>query len=136
MFMPLSRLEVADNSGALEIGCIGIVGPKMSKGVIGDILVSSVKRSRFPGKKGKDQVEGHGGSSKVQRGTVVRSVVVRSKAGMKRSSGEKVTFSTNAAVLLKGKSKEPLGSRVSGPICRELRSLGFTKVASLSSFLV
>ncbi len=117
-----SRLRVADNSGAREIHCIKVLGGSKKKyGRIGDIIVASVK----------DTIP----DSNVKKGTVVRAVIVRTKKERRRVDGTYVKFDDNAAVLL-NKSDEPIGTRVFGPVARELRGKGFLKIVSLAPEVV
>lgn len=117
-----SRLRVADNSGAREIHCIKVLGGSKKKyGKIGDIIVASVK----------DAIP----DSNVKKGTVVRAVIVRTKKERRRVDGTYVKFDDNAAVLL-NKTNEPIGTRVFGPVARELRGKGFLKIVSLAPEVV
>ena len=117
-----SRLRVADNSGAKEIHCIKVLGGSKKKyGKIGDIIVASVK----------DAIP----DSNVKKGTVVRAVIVRTKKERRRVDGTYVKFDDNAAVLL-SKTDEPIGTRVFGPVARELRGKGFLKIVSLAPEVV
>ncbi len=117
-----SRLRVADNSGAKEIHCIKVLGGSKKKyGKIGDIIVASVK----------DAIP----DSNVKKGTVVRAVIVRTKKEKRRVDGTYIKFDDNAAVLL-NKSNEPIGTRVFGPVARELRGKGFLKIVSLAPEVV
>jgi large subunit ribosomal protein L14 len=117
-----SRLRVADNSGAKEIHCIKVLGGSKKKyGKIGDIIVASVK----------DAIP----DSNVKKGTVVRAVIVRTKKERRRVDGTYIKFDDNAAVLL-NKNNEPIGTRVFGPVARELRGKGFLKIISLAPEVV
>lgn len=113
-----SRLRVADNSGAKEIMCIKVLGGSRKRyGRLGDIIVASVKEA-IP-------------DSNVKKGTVVRAVIVRTKKEDRRKDGTYIKFDDNAAVLL-NKSDEPVGTRVFGPVARELRGKGFLKIVSMA----
>jgi len=111
-------LNVADNSGAKKVLCIRILGgTKKRYAGIGDVIVVTVKEA-IP-------------NAKVKKGDVVDAVVVRTTKGIKRPEDTTVRFDENAAVLLAG-SGEPVGTRIFGPVARELRSLGFMKIISLA----
>ena len=120
MIQPETRLRVADNSGAKELLCIRILGGTGRKYAnIGDIIVCSVKDAA-PG-------------GVVKKGDVVKAVVVRSKSGARRDDGSYVKFDQNAAVIIKDRSdKNPVGTRIFGPVARELRDNGFMKIVSLA----
>jgi large subunit ribosomal protein L14 len=118
MLQTLSRLKVADNSGAKEIMVIRVLGGSRRKyGNIGDIIVASVK-SATPG-------------GVVKKGDVVKAVIVRSVKGMRRADGSYIRFDENAAVIIKD-DKTPKGTRIFGPVARELREKEFTKILSLA----
>lgn len=118
MIQELSRLKVADNSGAKEIMCIRVLGGSNRRyGNIGDIIVASVKNAT-PG-------------GVVKKGEVVRAVIVRSVKGLRRSDGSYIRFDENAAVIIKD-DKQPRGTRIFGPVARELREKDFTKILSLA----
>lgn len=111
-------LKVADNSGAKEIMCIRVLGGSLRKyGNIGDIIVASVK-SATPG-------------GVVKKGEVVKAVIVRSVKGLRRADGSYIRFDENAAVIIK-EDKTPRGTRIFGPVARELREKEFTKILSLA----
>ncbi len=113
-----SRLKVADNSGAKELLCIRVLGgTNRAYANIGDIIVCTVK------------VATPGGV--VKKGEVVRAVVVRSKTGTRRNDGSYVKFDQNAAVIIK-EDKNPVGTRIFGPVARELRDKSFMKIISLA----
>ena len=113
-----SRLKVADNSGAKEIMCIKVLGGSRRRyGRLGDIIVAS----------GKDAVP----ESNVKKGTIVRAVIVRTSKERRRQDGTYIKFDDNAAVLL-NKTDEPVGTRVFGPVARELRGKGFLKIVSMA----
>lgn len=118
MIQPLSILNVADNSGAKQIMCIRCLGGSVKKFAnIGDMIVASVKKADPDGK--------------VKKGDVVVAVIVRSKKGVERADGTTIKFDENAAVIV-DKNKAPRGTRVFGPIARELRAKGFTQIISLA----
>ena len=118
MIQQESYLRVADNTGAKEIKCIRVLGgSKRRYGNIGDIIVASVRKSA-PG-------------GQVKKGDVVRAVIVRSAKGVRRADGTYVRFDDNAAVLIK-EDKNPRGTRIFGPVARELREKDFMKILSLA----
>lgn len=118
MIQPQSRLVVADNSGAKEIMCFRVLGGSNRKSAnIGDIIVASVK-SATPG-------------GVVKKGDVVKAVIVRSKFGVRRKDGSYIRFDENAAVIIK-EDKSPRGTRIFGPVARELRDKDFMKIISLA----
>ena len=111
-------LKVADNTGAKEIKCIRVLGGSKRKyGNIGDIIVASVRKTQ-PG-------------STVKKGDVVKAVIVRSAKGVRRADGTYVRFDENAAVIIKD-DKNPRGTRIFGPVARELREKDFMKIISLA----
>ena len=111
-------LKVADNTGAKEIKCIRVLGGSSRKfGNIGDVIVASVRKST-PG-------------GTVKKGEVVKAVIVRSAKGVRRADGTYVRFDDNAAVLIKD-DKNPRGTRIFGPVARELRDKDFMKILSLA----
>lgn len=118
MIQMQSRLTVADNSGAKEIMCIKVLGGAGRRYArVGDIIVASVKDAIPRGK--------------VKKGDVVQAVVVRTASSIYRKDGSSIRFDRNAAVLI-NKQKEPIGTRVFGPIPRELRGTGMMKIISLA----
>ncbi|MEG2316382.1 MAG: 50S ribosomal protein L14 [Clostridia bacterium] len=118
MIQPQTRLKVADNSGAKEIMCIRVLGGSFRRdGSIGDVIVASVK-SATPG----------GG---VKKGDVVKAVVVRMTKQKRRSDGSYIRFDDNAAVIINDQ-KMPRGTRIFGPVARELREKDFMKIVSLA----
>ena len=118
MIQMQTRMKVADNTGAKELMCIRVLGGTRRKYAnIGDVIVCSVK-SAAPG-------------GMVKKGDVVRAVVVRSKQGVRRADGSYITFDENAAVLIK-EDKNPRGTRIFGPIARELRDKDYMKILSLA----
>ena len=113
-----SYLKVADNTGAKEIHCIRVLGGSNRKyGNIGDVIVASVRKAA-PG-------------GTVKKGDVVKAVIVRSKRGLRREDGTYVRFDENAAVIIK-EDKNPKGTRIFGPVARELRDKEFMKILSLA----
>ncbi|MCR5825875.1 MAG: 50S ribosomal protein L14 [Oscillospiraceae bacterium] len=115
-------LKVADNTGAKEIKCIRVLGGSSRKyGNIGDVIVASVRKST-PG-------------GQVKKGEVVRAVIVRSAKGVRRADGTYVRFDENAAVLVK-EDKNPRGTRIFGPVARELRDKDYMKILSLAPEVV
>jgi len=118
MIQVQTRLAVADNTGAKELMCIKVLGGSMRRYAnIGDIIVCSVKEAS-PG-------------GVVKKGDVVKAVVVRSAKGVRRTDGSYIKFDENAAVILKDE-KEPKGTRIFGPVARELREKDFMKIISLA----
>ena len=117
MIMQQSRLKVADNSGARELMVIRVLGgSKRVYGNIGDIVVGTVKKA-IP-------------NGNVKEGKVVKAVIVRTVQGVRREDGSYIKFDDNACVLIK-EDKSPIGTRVLGPVARELRDKEFTKIVSL-----
>ena len=113
-----SYLKVADNTGAKEIHCIRVLGGSKRKyGNIGDVIVASVRKAT-PG-------------GTVKKGEVVKAVIVRSKRGVRREDGSYVRFDENAAVIIK-EDKNPRGTRIFGPVARELRERDYMKILSLA----
>ncbi len=118
MIQTESRLQVADNSGAREVMCIKVLGgSKRRYASVGDVIVVSIKDALPRGK--------------VKKGDVHRAVIVRTKQPIKRADGSEIQFDGNAAVIL-NKQNEPVGTRIFGPVTRELRSQGFMKIISLA----
>ncbi len=118
MIQPQTRLKVADNTGAKEIMCIRVLGGSFRRsGNIGDIIVASVK-SAIPG-------------GTVKKGDVVKAVIVRTHKGIRRNDGSHIKFDDNAAVIIDNQ-KQPRGTRIFGPIARELRDKDFMKIISLA----
>ena len=111
-------LDVADNSGAKKVGCITILGGSTGQyGKVGDIITASVKEALPDGT--------------VKKGQVVRAVIVRTKKAQRRKDGSYIRFDNNSAVLIDAQ-KEPVGTRVFGPVARELREKRFMKIVSLA----
>ena len=118
MIQQESYLKVADNTGAKEIKCIRVLGgSKVKYGNIGDVIVASVRKST-PG-------------GQVKKGEVVKAVIVRSAKGVRRADGTYLRFDDNAAVLIKD-DKNPRGTRIFGPVARELRDKDYMKILSLA----
>ena len=118
MIQQESYLKVADNTGAKEIKCIRVLGGSKRKfGNIGDVIVASVRKA-VPG-------------GSVKKGDVVKAVIVRTTKGVRRADGTYVRFDENAAVLIKD-DKNPSGTRIFGPVARELRDKEFMKILSLA----
>lgn len=118
MIQFMSRMNVADNSGAKIVGVVKVLGgSKRRYASIGDIVVVSVKKAQPDGI--------------IKKGQVCKAVIVRTKKTIKRSSGNYLSFDDNACVIIKD-DKTPRGSRIFGPVARELREKGFTKIVSLA----
>ena len=118
MIQPQTRLKVADNSGAKEIMCIRVLGGSFRRtGNIGDVIVASVKTAT-PG-------------GAVKKGDVVKAVIVRSSKGLRRPDGTHIRFDDNAAVIIDNQ-KQPRGTRIFGPVARELRDKDYMKIISLA----
>jgi large subunit ribosomal protein L14 len=113
-----TRLKVADNTGAKEIMCIRVLGGTGRRYAnVGDVIVASVKKAA-PG-------------GVVKKGDVIRAVVVRTASGLRRRDGTSIRFDENAAVIIKD-DKSPRGTRIFGPVARELREKEYTKILSLA----
>jgi large subunit ribosomal protein L14 len=113
-----SKLDVADNSGAKLVECIKVLGgAKIGYAAIGDIIVVSIKKA-LP-------------NTKVKKGDVFFALIIRTRYGVVRSNGTKISFDTNSVVLL-DKQSEPVGTRVFGPVARELRKKKFNRIISLA----
>jgi len=118
MIQPESRLRVADNSGAREILCIRVLGGSFRKyGSVGDVIIGAVKQAQ-PG-------------AAVKKGDVVRAVIVRTAKEYSRPDGSSIRFDDNAAVLINPQGN-PRGTRVFGPVAREIREAGYLRIASLA----
>lgn len=118
MIQMQTMLKVADNSGAKLVRCINVLGPSnRAEGVIGDIVVASV-RKRLP-------------TSDIEKGEIVRGVIVRSRRPYRRKDGTSVRFDDNAIVLI-NPAGEPIGTRVFGPVARELREKKMMRILSLA----
>ena len=117
MIQKETRLEVADNSGAKELLCIHIVGSTRKRyAYLGDIIICTVKRA-IPG-------------GIIKKSEVVTAVIVRTKKAFRRADGSYIRFGDNAAVIIK--DKEPVASRIFGPVARELRTKGYLRITSLA----
>ena len=118
MIQQESYLKAADNTGAKEIHCIRVLGgSKRKTGNIGDIIVASVRKAATGGT--------------VKKGEVIKAVIVRTKRGVRREDGTYVRFDENAAVIIK-EDKNPRGTRIFGPVARELRERDYMKILSLA----
>ncbi|NDE14058.1 50S ribosomal protein L14 [bacterium] len=112
-------LQSGDNSGAKRLKCFKVLGGSKKRfATVGDIIVVAIKEA-LP-------------NSKVEKGTVHKAVVVRTTKEIKRADGSTIRFDENAAVLIKGKENEPVGTRIFGPVAREVRQKGFSRIASLA----
>ncbi len=119
MIQATTHLKVADNTGAREIMCIRVMGGSNRKvGSVGDIIIAAVK-SAIP-------------TSAVKKGEVVRAVIVRTSKEYGRPDGSYIRFDDNAAVILESDTTNPRGTRIFGPVARELRDKGFMKIVSLA----
>jgi len=119
MIQQESRLKVADNTGARVILCIRVLGGSRRRyGRVGDVLTATVKVATPHGS--------------VKKGDIVRVVIVRTSKEYRRSDGSHIRFDDNAAVILDGTTTNPKGTRIFGPVARELREKGFTKILSLA----
>lgn len=118
MVQPQTRLKVADNTGAKVIMCIRVLGGSFRRsGNIGDVIIASVK-SAIPG-------------GSVKKGDVIKAVIVRTAKGLQRPDGSSIKFDDNAAVII-DEQGQPKGTRIFGPIARELRDKGYMKIISLA----
>lgn len=118
MIQTQSRMEVADNSGAKELMCIKVLGGSHRRyASVGDLIIASVKAA-IP-------------NGKVKSGDVIRAVIVRTSKEVQRKDGSLIRFDKNAAVVLNSKN-EPIGTRIFGPVARELRNKNFMKIVSLA----
>ncbi len=119
MIQAMTRLKCADNTGAREIMCIRVLGGTGRRYArVGDIIVASVKTATP--------------TSSIKKGEVVKAVIVRTAKEYGRSDGSYIRFDENAAVIIDADSKNPRGTRIFGPVARELREKGFMKIVSLS----
>jgi large subunit ribosomal protein L14 len=122
MIQMQSMLEVADNTGARQAMCIRVLGSSRRRaGHVGDVIVATIKKATP-----------HGA---VKKGTVVKGVIVRTRAPIRREDGSYVRFDRNAMVILQD-NENPKGTRIFGPVARELRSKGFMKIISLAPEVV
>ena len=117
MIQQESRLKVADNSGAKEVLVIRVLGGNKKIGSVGDVVVGTVKKATPNGT--------------IERGKVVKAVIVRTKKAVRRKDGSYIRFDDNACVIIKD-DKSPVGTRVLGPVAREIRDLGYMKIVSLA----
>jgi large subunit ribosomal protein L14 len=123
MIQPGTMLKVADNTGAKEIQCFHVLGGTRKRyAQIGDMIVAAVKNAEP--------------RRIVKKHEVVRAVVIRQKKNFRRADGTYIKFDENAVVILEGKSQEPKGNRISGPLPREIREKGFNKIANLASEII
>ncbi|MER3458494.1 MAG: 50S ribosomal protein L14 [Chloroflexota bacterium] len=119
MIQQETRLTVADNTGARELLCIRVLGGSKRKyGRVGDIIIATVKSAAPQGA--------------VKKSEIVRAVIVRQAKAYRREDGSLIRFDDNAAVILDGETKNPKGTRIFGPVARELRDKGFMKIISLA----
>lgn len=119
MIQQETHLAVADNTGAREISCIRVLGGSRRRyGSVGDVIVASVKQATP--------------TSSVKKGEVVRAVIVRTKKSITRVDGSTIRFDDNAAVILDPVTSSPRGTRIFGPVARELRDKGFMRIVSLA----
>ncbi len=119
MIQQESRLKIADNTGAREILCIRVLGGSRRKyGGVGDVITATVKAATPRGS--------------VKKGDIVRAVIVRTAKEYRRNDGSHIRFDDNAAVILDSTTQNPLGTRIFGPVARELREKGFSKIMSLA----
>lgn len=114
-----SVLKAGDNSGAKQVKCIKVLGgsKRLTAGV-GDVIMVSIKEALA--------------NSKVKKGSVHKAVIVRTAAPITRQDGSTIRFDENACVLIKGKDNEPVGTRIFGPVSREVRNKGYIRIASLA----
>jgi len=118
MIQMQTRLSVADNTGARSVMCIKVLGGSRRRyASVGDVIVVSIKEATP--------------TAKVKKGDVVKAVIVRTRKELNREDGSYIRFDTNSAVLINAQN-EPIGTRIFGPVARELRSSGFTKIISLA----
>ncbi|MCB8927016.1 MAG: 50S ribosomal protein L14 [Ardenticatenaceae bacterium] len=119
MIQKESRLNVADNSGARELLVIQVMGGSIRRyGSVGDLVTATVKKA-VP-------------NSSVKKGSIVKAVIVRTKKEYKRDDGSYIRFDDNAAVIVDPDSKNPVGTRIFGPVARELRPAGYSRIMSLA----
>ena len=115
-----TRLEVADNSGAREVQCVKVLGgSKRMSAALGDVIVVAVKDA-LPG-------------GKIKKGDVKKAVIVRTKYPIRREDGTYIRFDNNSVVILGTNNQDPVGTRIFGPVARELRGKSFTKICSLAN---
>ncbi len=119
MIQSETRLKIADNTGAQEVLCIQVLGGSRRRyGSVGDTIVATVKASAP--------------TASVKKGEIVRAVIVRVAKEYRRDDGSYIRFDDNAAVILEGETQNPRGTRIFGPVARELREKGFMKIVSLA----
>ncbi|MCI0395153.1 MAG: 50S ribosomal protein L14 [Chloroflexi bacterium] len=119
MIQQETRLNVADNSGARELLVIQVVGSTGRKyGAVGDVVVATVKKA-VP-------------NAQLKKSSIVKAVIVRTKKAYRREDGSYISFDDNAAVILDAEGKNPIGTRVFGPVARELRERGYSRILSLA----
>ena len=119
MIQMQSKLDVADNSGAKVVKCIKVLGgSKRTTAHLGDVIVVAVQQA-IPG-------------GKIKKGDVKKAVIVRTKYPVRREDGSYIQFDTNSVVMLGNQGQDPVGSRIFGPVARELRNKSFTKICSLA----
>lgn len=119
MVQQFSRLKVADNSGAREVMCIRVLkGSQPRYGGVGDVIVASVKVATP--------------NMPIKKGEVIRAVIVRTKKAIRRADGSTLRFDDNACVVINPANREPRGTRIFGPVARELRDSNFMKIVSLA----
>lgn len=119
MIQMQSRLEVADNSGAKEVKCIKVLGgSRRISANLGDVIVVAVQQA-LPG-------------GKIKKGDVKKAVIVRTKYPVRRDDGSYIRFDKNSVVILGNQGQDPVGTRIFGPVARELRNANFTKICSLA----
>jgi large subunit ribosomal protein L14 len=123
MIQQESQIRAADNSGVRDLNVIRVLGGSSRRyGGVGDIVIASVRNAVA--------------RSQVRKGEIVRAVIVRTAKEHRRSDGSSIRFDDNAAVVLEGASRNPLGTRIFGPVARELREKGFMKIVSLAPEVV
>lgn len=123
MIQPRTMLKVADNTGAKVVQCLKVLGGTRARyAEIGDVIVVAVKEAEP-----RKQVKKH---------EVVRAVIIRQKKNFRRSDGSYIRFDDNAVVILEGKTKEPKGKRIFGPVAKEVKEKGFERIATLAEELV
>ncbi len=123
MIQQESRIRIADNTGARDLNVIRVTGGSARRyGGVGDIVVGSVRKAAA--------------RSQVEKGEIVRAVIVRTSKEHRRPDGSSIRFDDNAAVILEGTSFNPLGTRIFGPVARELRERGYMKIVSLAPEVV
>lgn len=119
MIQMQSKLEVADNSGAKLVKCIKVLGgSRRMSAALGDVIVVAVQQA-LPG-------------AKIKKGDVKKAVIVRTKYPVRREDGSYIQFDTNSVVILGAQGQDPVGTRIFGPVARELRNKSFTKICSLA----